>query len=305
MTGPFWKSPASIQIQSVLYHADAKSVLRGLRYAEKAAEFAIKQGTAKSVEFCYGDCSAEPVFKEGELGPKQEELASLSSIRYEFFAANLGSAAGHNRLAEGAQTDFTLIMNPDVLMAPTCLDVLLRAFQNPSCGLAEGRQLPIEHPKDYAPETGETSWASTACALIPTSVMKALNGFDSKSFFLYCDDVDFSWRVRLSGLKVIFCPTAAVFHGKRLSQNAQWVTSSAERYYSAEASLMMTHKWSRPDLCAKYLTYFEASGDEFMEKAAQEFRIRKGSGNLPAPIDPDHAIGQFVGTNYAAHRYLV
>lgn len=53
--------------------------------------------------------------------------------------------------------------------------------------------------------------------------------------------------VRLAGYKVIYVPSAVAFHDKRVSANAEWQPTNAERYYSAEAALFMAYKWSNPE----------------------------------------------------------
>lgn len=183
---------------------------------------------------------------------------------------------------------------------------LLSAFDQSNCGMAEARQLPIEHPKDYDPRTGDTPWATTACALISTEIFRQLNGFDSETFFLYCDDVDFSWRVRLAGRRVLFQPSSVVFHDKRLNIDGSWKPSSAERYYSIEASLLMAYKYSRPDrlnevlaVCDKY------ASDEVFARAASNFRSREKIGKLPAQIDPEHKVSEFYNDNYCRHRFVI
>jgi GT2 family glycosyltransferase len=204
---------------------------------------------------------------------------------------------------ETLKADFALIMNPDIRVAPTVLRELIAPFRHPGIGETEARQLPIEHPKCFDPTTGETSWAATACAMIPRAILEELNGFDADTFFLYCDDVDFSWRVRLKGFKVIYQPSATVFHDKRLTPEGGWMAGEAEKYYSAEASLMMAHKWSRPDLVEQYLFYFRKSGADYLERAAAEYVKRRDESRLPLPLDAEARITQFVGTNYAAHRF--
>jgi GT2 family glycosyltransferase len=225
------------------------------------------------------------------------------TIGYDFFDGNIGSAAGHNRLAARADADFLLVQNPDVVDSPRLLENLLEPFSRPGVGMAEAKQLPIEHPKDYHPQSGETSWASTACAMVPLQLFRELNGFDAETFFLYCDDVDFSWRVRLTGYKVIFQPGAIVFHDKRLSPEGQWQPSSSERYYSAEAALLLAHKWSRPRLVGNILADFEKSEDENLRSAARVYRERGEEHRLPEAIDNNHKIGQFIGIFYAKHRF--
>ncbi|UXN66769.1 glycosyltransferase family 2 protein (plasmid) [Phyllobacterium sp. A18/5-2] len=227
------------------------------------------------------------------------------TIKYEHFGANLGSAGGHNKLAASATSDFLLVQNPDVVPSPRLLENLISRFVDKSVGLVEAKQLPIEHPKEYDETTGDTSWASTASALVHRDTFERLNGFDDDTFFLYCDDVDFSWRVREVGLRVVYQPSAVVFHDKRLTMDGTWQTNASERYYSAEAALLLTYKWSRQDLTEAVLNDFSTSGDEFQKKAAREFERRRAANALPSQRDPEHKIAQFINGNYAKHRYAL
>ncbi|XPP27422.1 MAG: hypothetical protein ACNYNX_04340 [Leucobacter sp.] len=195
-----------------------------------------------------------------------------------------------------------VILNPDALMEPSSLTEMLRTTAE-DIGFIEARQIPIEHPKDYDPETGDTDWGSTACAMIPRELFDELRGFDAETFFLYCDDVDFSWRVRLAGKRVLYQPAARLFHDKRLTPSADWPSSNAERYYSAEAALLLAYKYSRDDVLKENLRAFEASRDPNLKKALEEFEERRASGRLPVRIDGGHQVAAFTAGNYTVHRY--
>ncbi len=301
---PTANSP-SVRVQSILFNLDLTHVERSLEYLDNARKNAMAAGGIKSLEVAYGDCSPEPVITSDVLSRLRLSYPGFERIDYAFFNANLGSAAGHNRLLANASTVVTAILNPDVLMFPNALSELIVGLSRPGVGLWEARQIPIEHPKDYDERTGETSWASTACSVAQTRLFKELNGFDSDSFFLYCDDVDFSWRVRLAGYKVIHQCSAMVYHDKRLSHVGGWVPTEAEIYYSAEAALMLTHKYSRSDLTDKYAAEFLRSGNEWQMKAAAAVKLRRETGKMPEPIDLAHRVGQFVNGAYAKHRYPV
>jgi len=304
-SGGFLPRPATARIQSVLYGNGYDSVERALWSLGRSAELAIEGGHLSRVEVAYGDSSPTPCLSDEQLGQLRALYPDVLTIEYDFFGGNLGSARGHNRLAANAKTDFLVIQNPDVVAAPRLLETLLATFQSDSTGMAEAKQLPIEHPKDYDPSTGETSWAATACAMIPRSLFERIGGFDADTFFLYCDDVDFSWQVRLAGYKVIFQPAAVIFHDKRLSNSGAWQPSDAEQYYSAEAALMLAHKWSRPDIVGAILKDFAAHGNAFTAKAMATFEQRRDEGKLPAPVDPDHRVGQFINGFYAKHRFAI
>jgi|SRR4051794_38181979 len=299
----FYRDSATIQVQSVIYNNEASAIERAITSVARAAELAISAGVCSGVTLRYGDSSGLPCLNETMLRTFRERHASSIIIQYDYFAANLGSARGHNRLAEATDADFILVQNPDVVVSPRLFETLLACFARAGVGMVEAKQIPIEHPKDYDIATGETSWASTACAMIPTPLFRQIGGFDAESFFLYCDDVDFSWLVRLAGYRVVHQPAAIVFHDKRLSASGAWQPSSAERYYSAEAALFLAHKWSRNDLVAKYIDMFSGSGNEDQKKAAASFAKRRIDGQLPTPIDPQHRIGQFIDIFYAKHRY--
>jgi GT2 family glycosyltransferase len=193
--------PASVQVQSILYNNDVTSIERSLESTARSAELAISAHACSKVQVFLGDNSPLPCLKEKLLRELEDRFAPALQIKYRFFNQNAGSALGHNRLAECVDTDLLLIQNPDVVASPRLLERLLEHFELPGVGMVEAKQLPIEHPKEYDPVTGETMWASTACAMIPVALFSQLGGFDAQSFFLYCDDVDFSWLVRRAGIK--------------------------------------------------------------------------------------------------------
>lgn len=271
----------------------------------QAAIVAQNSGQLSAVELLWGDCSPKACVSQKQLNELQKQLGNKVTVKYFFFNANLGSAKGHNTIARKNANEIFLILNPDVIMAPRVLAIMLKTFDDENVGVVEAKQIPIEHPKDFDFSTGETSWASTCCAMFRKKTFAAVDGFDHENFFLYCDDVDFSWRVRLLGLKVIFQPAAVVFHDKTLSDDGKWRTSAAERYYSAEAALLLAHKWSNFEYLSDVIRNFSASDDETVIRALNEYRRREETGRLPTPIDPENKVAQFIGGNYAKHRFVL
>lgn len=295
-------SEMTIQVNSVLYGNKPEDIRRTVECLDRAADLAIARGHASEVHLTYGDCSPTPVFDEDFRVELDAASPALASIRHEWFHENLGSARGHNRLLRTSGADYVLIMNPDVRLAPDCLIELIAAFRDPSVGMAEAKQLPLEHPKSFL-ASGETSWAATACALFPRDLLESLEGFDADTFFLYCDDVDISWRIRLLGRKVIYQPSAMVFHDKRLGKGGSWQIGAAEKYYSAEAALLLAYKYSREDVLRHIIADFNAAPDPVYAKALAEFDRRRREGCLPVQMDADHKVGQFVEGAYATHRF--
>jgi GT2 family glycosyltransferase len=179
----------------------------------------------------------------------------------------------------------------------------VRALADESVGVAEARQLPLEHPKDYDPVAGDTSWASTCCIVVRRSVFDALGGFDHDTFPLYCDDVDFSWRVRAAGHRVVVAPFATVFHDKRPRHDGVWPASDVEVYHSTLGRLMLATRWDRPDILDETVTWIEGNGAPMQVKALADFRARAVEGRVPAPVPGAAAVAQFVNGEYAVHRF--
>ncbi|SDG47347.1 glycosyltransferase [Dyella sp. 333MFSha] len=292
-----------LRVQAVLYGNEPEAIIKTVEHLDRAAELAIAAGAFGQVTLVYGDSSPSDELRASVEDAKRRAV-TLADVEYHHFGANRGSAGGHNALLDTGQTDFSILMNPDILFAPTALMELARPFADPAVGMTEPKQLPFEHPKDYSLATGETVWASGACTLVRRSLLTELNGYDAATFFLYCDDVDLSWRARLKGYKLIYCPEAAVFHDKRLSSTGEWVAGWAEKYYSAEAGLLLAYKYSRDDLVEKISSHFANSGDEVWLSALDGFNAREREGRLPERLDPNHKVAVFRDGFYARHRFI-
>lgn len=292
----------SIQIQSVIYNNQKSSLLKAISALKNAMDTYKKLNCDIDATLVYGDASPERIFLDDDIKNIETMLDGTIHFNYIFFNFNSGTAKGHNIMGEQCTSDYMMIMNPDVIVTPQHFIEMLKLFDDET-GIVEARQTPIEHAKDYDMATLETDWASTACAIFPTHIFNEVHGFDYKTFFLYCDDLDFSWRVRLLGYKIKYQPSAPVFHDKRLTNLAGWQPTSAERYYSAEAALFMAHKWSNPQRVMLLLKTFKESKDSYCIKAAAEYEKRLNANQLPSPIDADHKVAKFVGDKFEVSRF--
>lgn len=136
--------------------------------------------------------------------------------RYEGGQGNLGFGAAHNRMMAAAFADPAIdayvCVNPDAVLHPHCLRELAgEAAAREDTGLVEARQFPDEHPKPYDPATHETAWCSGCVLLVTRRLFAELGGFDER-FFMYCEDVDLSWRARAAGLSIRVAPAALAHH---------------------------------------------------------------------------------------------
>ena len=128
---------------------------------------------------------------------------------------NVGFGAAHNVMLNEAFSggaDFYIAVNPDGALHAEALNSIIRMAQADKIpSIIEALQFPDEHPKLYDPVTFETNWASGALMTIPKQIYDSIGGFD-ETFFMYCEDVDLSWRAKLNGFKIKTCPTALFFH---------------------------------------------------------------------------------------------
>lgn len=293
-----------LRIQTVLYRNDLAQLWRLLRGLDAAARHAIDAGLVSRVEWALGDCSPAAVMAHSDVRAMTDAtLQGIDHIEYEFFNENLGSSGGQNRLAVDRSCDLLFVLNPDTYPSPRALAELVRAMDKPQVGIAEAKQIPLEHPRHYDLSTGETGWASGCCMLVKRTLFDELDGFDSEHFLLHCDDVDFSWRVRLLGLKVVTVPYAAVFHDKRPTVGNAWPTPDIELYHGALGRLMLATRWGRPDVVDATIRSIEEGDSTPQSDALAEFRMRVSTGRIPGPVPGADAVAEFVGGEYARHRF--
>lgn len=147
-----------------------------------------------------------------EMKPRMKQFGFSDFIIYKN-KINAGFGTANNRGASFGKSPFLFFLNIDTEIYPDTLDELQREISSASSDVAawELRQLPYEHPKFYQPATKETSWCSGACFVIRRSVFEQIGGFD-RHIFMYAEDVDLSWRIRLAGYQLLYIPKATVCH---------------------------------------------------------------------------------------------
>lgn len=109
--------------------------------------------------------------------------------------------------------DAFITMNPDMILMPDVVDKLYNRFRsNVGVNIVEARQFPIENPpRSFDPQTLEVNWCSGACILISADFFGRCGGFD-EAIYLYCEDVDLSWRAWIDGGRCLYCFDAVAAH---------------------------------------------------------------------------------------------
>lgn len=290
-------------VQSIIYCNEFTSLQKAAFALDNAAKNYERHNPEASLKLVWGDASPTPVLSESDVNSIKKSMDFLD-FDYIYFGKNTGSAHGHNLLAKDANCDYLTIMNPDVIVPPNFFEAMFTSFNTVGVAMVEARQTPIEHQKEYDVNTFETEWATTACAMIRSDIYRELNGFDHDSFFLYCDDLDFSWRLRLAGHKIVYRPDVPVFHSKKLTLEGGWMPTNAEIYYSAYASMMMAYKWSNDERLEHLLKVLPTYG-EVQKKAVNEFKQKMKDGSMPSRLDPEHRISKFIGDYYSENRFVL
>jgi N-acetylglucosaminyl-diphospho-decaprenol L-rhamnosyltransferase len=159
-------------------------------------------------------------------------------------AANEGFAAGCNAGVEAAAGDLVVLLNPDAIPAPGFCEAIRRPLGeergwaawmglvtmdggrlvNSGGGVvhftgiawAGGAGRPASEAGDRA---REVAFASGACLALPRQTWRSAGGF-APEFFMYCEDVDLSLRLRLAGGRLGCEPAARVDHAYEFAKGA-------------------------------------------------------------------------------------
>lgn len=188
-------------------------------------------------------------------------------------SANLGFAAGNNvgiRYALQQHAGYVLLLNNDTVVSPSCLGALVRVAQSDD-------RIGILNPKIYYSDPPDRIWYAggsfspwvgiarhkgmkkrscelrdstrevtfiTGCAfLIKAEVIRSIGLLD-ESFFMVCEDTDWSIRALRAGFKAMYVAEAEISH--RESYTIRSKKGKAFRdYYNIRNTLLVARKHAR------------------------------------------------------------
>jgi N-acetylglucosaminyl-diphospho-decaprenol L-rhamnosyltransferase len=156
---------------------------------------------------------------------------------------NVGFAGGANAGAAAAGGELLVLLNPDALVQPGWSEAIrapwggrLDAWMglvlledassiNTSGGVLHftgfGWSGQIGEPVSAAPRAPvDVGFLSGACLAVPRTRWEQAGGF-AEHFFMYCEDVDLSMKLRLMGGKLAVVPDARVAHAYRFDKGAR------------------------------------------------------------------------------------
>jgi hypothetical protein len=149
-------------------------------------------------------------------------------------AANIGYAAANNQaiaVLRARNISYHLILNPDVVLAPGALDVLIGAMEtNSRLGLVspkislgviggpwsqtEGMRSLWGFAVSRSPHDADLRFVDRllgACMLVRSSVFETVGMFD-EAYFLYWEEIDLCRRASRAGFQLAICPTTEAVH---------------------------------------------------------------------------------------------
>ena len=214
---------------------------------------------------------------------------------------NVGFGASHNRLARSASDDeLILLLNPDTIpFHDVVVRLVAAARRRPDAGLFEAAQFPVEHPKQFDLATGETNWCCAACLMVRATVFAQLGGFDER-LFLYCEDVDLSWRAWAAGWACVYVPGARCVHVSQEEDVGK--DRSAEINGMHLGDLYLRRKWFDEDAVAAHLEHLRVWVGPARTDALRA-RLDRISPPAAAPDRPPRAVLMADHVHYAPLRW--
>jgi GT2 family glycosyltransferase len=181
-------------------------------------------------------------------------------VRTLYTGANLGYTGAANLAAREARGEWLFFLNPDATAANDCLARLLDAVDAPDVAivgaqvlLPDGRINAGENPVNIvgiswsggygrARERGparDTAAVSGAALLVRREAFLEAGGL-CPSFFMYVDDTDLAWRLRMGGWRVRYCPEAVVVHDYEFAKGAhKWFYLERNRAWALLSNLQL------------------------------------------------------------------
>jgi GT2 family glycosyltransferase len=185
---------------------------------------------------------------------------------------NLGFAGGCNlgmRIALEMGAERVLLLNNDVLLERNAVGLLVQALEDDEqAGAASplilyasepervwfaggkvqmgGRVLPehlwLDEPPGSVPDVPsiETEWLAGTCVLVRRSAVERAGMMDP-AYFLYWEDVDWCYRLRAAGYRLLVVPRARIRH--RVNATTGTLPSLGSVYYWERNRLRFIHKW--------------------------------------------------------------
>lgn len=268
----------SLSASLVVYKPELATLERTLLALQEAGRMA-KANYDLKLELTLVDNSCDAALHEQLKHWLQERRAAMPDWTVHFLLSpgNVGYGRGNNLVIEQAQSDYHLVVNPDLFVAPDALTEALRFLEaNPETGLltpavfgedGERHYLCKRHPTllimflrslppgwlqswfkptlaefemldcDYEKPIFDVEYPTGSCMFFRTSVLQQIRGFDP-DYFLHYEDADIGRRA-LQVARVIYVPSVKVVHQWARDTHRSWKS----RLVTVQSGLLYWRKW--------------------------------------------------------------
>lgn len=222
----------------------------GVRYLEKFLPNVIKYSSDDSVIYVADNCSTD--------GSVELLIESFPEVRIIQNDSNGGFATGYNKALKTIDAEYYILLNSDIEVTPDWIRPVIELMDSDksiaACqpkilsynkkeefeyagaagGFIDKYGYPfcrgrifqsMERDQDQYNDAIEVFWASGACMFVRSEVFNKLGGFDD-DFFAHMEEIDFCWRSKSSGYRIMVCPQSKVYHvgGGTLPVGSAWKT---------------------------------------------------------------------------------
>lgn len=207
------------------------------------------------------------VVDNGSVDQTMEEVKSFDSEDLVIVETgeNLGYAGGNNiglRIADAADADIAVLINPDATLSDNCVEALVKATQeDPDVGLVspvicyQGRVLFAGSNIEFPSGASHTFATELPCHALagppyatgrPNGCVMAVRlsharqvGYMDERYFLYYEETDFALRLREQGVTVKVAPEARAQHDPGHGKHAQGMRDATYHYYMTRNRLVL------------------------------------------------------------------
>lgn len=177
-------------------------------------------------------------------GSVQMLAANFPTVEYIINDKNIGFAGGYNWALNGLESDYYVLLNSDVEVAPEWIEPIIQLMSaDPFIGACQPKILQYKQKNklEYAGAAGgwidilgypfsrgrifdvleedenqydtnqRVFWATGAALFIRGWLFHQVGGFDT-DFFAHMEEIDLCWRVQLAGYAIYCCPKSVVYH---------------------------------------------------------------------------------------------
>jgi N-acetylglucosaminyl-diphospho-decaprenol L-rhamnosyltransferase len=206
--------------------------------------------------------------KDGSAEICEQELKSWKNGRFLPTGGNLGFGGGCNFGARQAKGKYLFFLNPDIWLERDCLEALLKHAEASSAKVFTAAELGYGE-ESFMP--GSQGWGAPGfdifgCTTTPSpgenldeffaigsfffiqrELFEKIAGFD-REFFVYGEEMDLSWRVRIAGESIELGRAARVHHAAATSTDKIGRTSEFRRFYANRNQILIIAKNSQGPL---------------------------------------------------------